>query len=742
MFSSSEPGGEPRLLGISRADVKLFLGELYARRWVFVGFIALMTLLTFVWLFKQPRIYQATTVLEYDPTPARPLGAAVEVDNPMQGILMNQEFYETQNRILASQSVAERTVQSLGLHRDLSFLNAFGHSPAYRRAVSVEAAGQILRERISISLIRQTRLVEVKVEDSSPRRAARIADALVASHVEKTIEDRLDSTLRALDWLQGQLVTVRSLLENSELELHDFKEENNILSISLEDRQHMLTNQLEGFTSAVTDARVRRLAAAARVTELRAATTANPLEAHAVAIDESAEVHGLRERYREREASCRALEVRYGPEHPEIQACTAELDAIRSGMQEAIRGILRSAESTLREIQQTEHGLNGALEQVNQTGLALNIREIDYARLLRERETNSKLYGILLDRTAETNLTRFLRVAFVRVVDSADTPTMPTKPNKPLAFGLAVAAGILLASATSVLLKLLDRTLGSVEDIASLGLTVLGVVPLVDSPSPDQGRRRARRRQNADEQAQRKRVGLESVHAPRSAFAECFRLIRTNVSFLAVGSPIRTLLITSPGPGDGKTTVSINLCATFAQNDMRVLLVDTDLRRPNVHRSLGLTNDRGVSTILVGEATLDDCIVETEVPGFHVVTAGATPPNPSELLHGAPFASLVEAMLSKYDRVVFDSPPIGVVADGLVIAGVAQGSIIVTRPKVTPRDLLKQSLVRLTAADSRILGCIINAVKSDDLSYGSGAYHYSTSGYYGGSTPTDAVGTR
>jgi succinoglycan biosynthesis transport protein ExoP len=739
MSSSNDTGADRTGLGLQRSDLKQVLNELYSRRWIFVVCVILTTAGTAAWVYRQPKVYEAVTVIEYDPSPVRPLGSAVEVDSPMEAFWMSQEFYETQNRILASQSVAERTVQALGLHRDLDFLYGSSARGQRRRAVSVPTAARILRSRLKISLVRLTRLVEVKVEDTNPRRAARIANTLVSSHIEKTIEDRLDSALGALDWLQGQLVTVRGQLEGSELALHDFKQDNNILSVSLEDRQNMITNQLEGFTESVTDARARRIAAAARVTELRSATNADPLEAHAVAIDESIEVRGLRDRYHERDAQCHALAVRYGTEHPEIQACNRELASIRDAMREAIHGILQSAESTLREIQQTERGLNGALEQVNQAGLALNLREIDYARLLRERETNSKLYGILLDRTAETSLTRYLRVAFIRVVDEADAPTVATKPRKRLAVGLAVLGGLALGVVVMLIVRLLDRTLSGAEDLANLGLTVLGVVPQLESNSPVAPTPRRRRRQSPG--AAGDRVGLEILRSPRSAFAECFRLIRTNVTFLAVGRPLKTLLVTSAGPGDGKTTVSINLCAAFAQNHMRVLLVDADLRRPNVHRALDLPNDRGVSTILVGEATLEECIHETEIPGLHVITAGAMPPNPSELLNGQPFAKLLEEMLPKYDRVVFDSPPVGVVADGLVIASVVSGTILVARPGLTHRDLLQQSLAQLKAADTRVLGCVVNAVKQRDLTYGSGSYHYTASGYYGAAPEHDSATT-
>lgn len=712
---------------ISAKELKRFVRDLYRRRWIILGCTVVVTLVTAFWVFRQPKIYRAAAVIEYDPTPPRPLGSSVDyVEDPVEAFWLSQEFYETQNRILASQSVAEQTVRRLSLNRNVKYL--YGEHARSGSPKSVSQTAGLLRSRLSVEMVRSTRLATVRYDDTDPRRAAAIVNTVIASFIEKSAADRVESTLDALDWLGSQLGSVREQLESSELALHDFKQDNNILSVSLEDRQNMITNELEGFTEALTQTRTQRISVAARVAELRNANRGDPLETHAVAIDEHPEVASLRERFRVREAECDALATRYGEQHPEMVACSRELESIRDSMRRVIDGILRSAESTLREVQQIERGIGSSLEQVNRAGLDLNLREIEYQRLLRQRETQASLYGNLLQRTAETNLTRFLRVSTVRVVDQAEAPVAAHRPRKLLTTGIAMLAGLALGLVVALILRMLDRTLASAEELSSMDLTLLGVVPEIGSSAGRIARGAQRRRRG--KAAEQPAVGLRLLEDPRSPFAESFRLVRTNLTFLGAGKSTRCILVTSAAPGDGKTTVSVNLAASLAQNQLRVLLVDTDMRRPTIHRALGIPNIRGVSNRLIGEASIDECVVHTEVPGLDVLTCGPNPPNPSELLDSEAFSEFLAEALAKYDRVILDSPPAGVVADATILAAWANVVVVVARPGKTPRDLLLSSIQQLRSATKAVVGCVVNAVRSDDLSYGSSTYYYRRSGYY------------
>jgi capsular exopolysaccharide synthesis family protein len=221
---------------------------------------------------------------------------------------------------------------------------------------------------------------------------------------------------------------------------------------------------------------------------------------------------------------------------------------------------------------------------------------------------------------------------------------------------------------------------------------------------------------------------------PKSSIAECCRSIRTNLLFMSPDKPARTLLITSAGPQEGKTTVAVNLAVTMAQSGMRVLLADTDMRRPRLHKALGIhaTGD-GLSKAIVGETDVFSAIKETGVPNLSLLPCGPTPPNPAELLHAERFKRIVAELAERYDLVLFDSPPVGAVTDPAILARLTDGTILVAKAERTSRDALTRAK-RAIASDTRvnILGCIINDLNVHKQSrYGSYYYYYYYYSKYG-----------
>jgi capsular exopolysaccharide synthesis family protein len=214
---------------------------------------------------------------------------------------------------------------------------------------------------------------------------------------------------------------------------------------------------------------------------------------------------------------------------------------------------------------------------------------------------------------------------------------------------------------------------------------------------------------------------------PRSPAAEACRAIRTNLLFMSPDRPLRTMLVTSSGPREGKSTCVIATGIAMAQSGNRVLLVDTDMRRPRLHRALGTPNDRGVSSVLVGDATLDEVIKSTEVPGLFLIPSGPIPPNPAELFHTQRFKDFVSAVGSRFDRVIFDSPPVNAVADPVVLATHVDGSFLVIRAAATHRAMARRAVRVLTDVKVRIFGAVLNDVELGSPKYG--AYYATYRGY-------------
>ncbi len=719
-LTTTEPHGF-----VSDAGPREVLGLIVKSRWLILAITTIVAVGVTAWTTRQPKVYEATCTIEYDPTPPRPLGNNVEdVAQPSSSYWVTREFYETQNRILKSRALAERVVERLQLHRDPDFIGVPTEGRASFTSVSIEQAALRVVGVVHVEPDLETRLVSIHVRDNVPERAQLIANTIADAYIEKTLEDRIGTSVSAFEWLSTQLDDIKRRLDTSEIALHTFKRENNILSVSMEDRQNIVANDIEFFSRTLTETQARRIQLTARLTQLRAQNADDPMQVDATSISENAAIETLRAHVREREAARDALAIRYGTAYPQIQALDVEIATAREQLRRAINGLIHAVDADLREVRQTEAGLRGALETANEAGLELNLREIEYERLNRERANNEKLYDLLLQRTTETNLTKLMRVATARVLDRALLPKSPVSPKVPLNIGVGVIVGFILSLVVALARRRLDRTVRAVEDAEAMGMTVLGVLPTIE-----EGGLAAvtRRKKKALPDTHR---DLRVHYEPMSSAAECCRTIRTNLTFMSPDAPLRTLVVTSGEPREGKTTVAISIAITMAQNGKRVLLLDTDLRRPRVHKSFQLPTMLGVTSCLVGDATLNEAVQSTVVPGLDVLPCGPIPPNPAELLQTARFRELITEAAREYDRVILDSPPLTAVTDAAVIAHQVDGAVLVIRAHRTRRDAAASAMKQLADVGAKLVGAVMNDVDLNERSYGYGGYYRYRHGYY------------
>jgi len=712
------PGGQSK----APFDPREYLRTLQAHKWVALAVAVVVTVGVAVWTFAQPLVYEATCSIQFDAAPLSPLGNDIdEMNSAAPAFFASREFLETQHRVIASRTVGERVVRSLNLHRNPEFLNV---ARAGFQPWSIELAAQELQGRVTVEPVRQTRIALISVRDSSPERARLIANTLVDAYIGKTMEDRLGTTVSALEWLSTQLDTLRGQLERSELALHHFKEENNILSVSMEDRQNLVAGDIQNLSESLIRARTRHVELSARSAQLQRVARGSALDARSTPIDSNPAISELRTALRAKIAERGSLAARYGDAHPQMVALQAEIDALGAQLRAEIDGLVRAAAADVGEAQSIETGLRAALEEANRSGLEINLREIEYGRLSRERENTSKLYGIVLSRTTETDLTRMLRVANAQVVDRALAPRVPVSPRISVNLSVGLAVGLFLGVSVAFALARLDRRIKTVADVEELGVTVLGIMPAFTGVAAPERSSRWKRGPEATQP-------YLTVHRePRSAAAECCRTVRTNLAFMSADKPLRSLVITSASPADGKTTVALSLAIAFAQSLKTTLLVDTDLRRPKIHKALGMSNAKGVTSVLAGEASFDDVVQNSEVPGLDVIPCGPVPPNPAELLQTAKFREFIASALERYDRVVFDSSPVGAVVDAAIVAPQTDGVVVVARSDRTTRDALASVLRQLRGVNAQIRGCVVNNVDLTRTKYGYDTYsYYSHDGY-------------
>jgi capsular exopolysaccharide synthesis family protein len=365
----------------------------------------------------------------------------------------------------------------------------------------------------------------------------------------------------------------------------------------------------------------------------------------------------------------------------------------------------------------TEENLVKLLQGAKSEAFEVNKKEMDYKRLFRDDENNARLYELVLKRLKDIDLSGLLKANNVYKLDAALVPGGPIKPRVSMNIMLGALLGLLGGLVLAFFLEYQDSTISTQEELERiLQIGTLGLVPTI----------------KAGEHAENVVRDQWVQSQPKSSVAECCRIIRTNLNFLGTERPLKTILVTSSGPQEGKTTSLVNVAITMAQGDKKVLLIDTDLRRPRLHRTFGVGNDVGVTSLIAEGGDVEAAIKPTNVPGLYLLPCGPIPPNPAELLHTERFKKILEDVQGKYDRVMLDSPPVGAVSDALVLSGLVDGVVVVLKAFQSDRALAKHTLRALRDVKAKILGGILNNVDLDKKQYGYyQGYYYGYGKYYG-----------
>jgi capsular exopolysaccharide synthesis family protein len=368
-------------------------------------------------------------------------------------------------------------------------------------------------------------------------------------------------------------------------------------------------------------------------------------------------------------------------------------------------------------------------ELVSQMSARLNklpAQTLQYARLERERQLNENLYLTMKQKYEESRITEAGQVGKVRILDPA-LVAVKTKPNKKLNLLL----GLFLAGAVSFiyifLREYLDNTIKSVEELERKGLSVIGIIPdMIEAP----GKKSTLKTQKPSHGGQDFQRRLITHEDPKSPISEAFRAIRTNVNYSQADRKIKSLLVSSPQPGEGKSTTVANIAIAFAQLRKRTVLIDADLRKPVQHNVFGLPRGPGLTDYLVGETeNISEIINETQIDGLHLITAGNLPPNPSELLGSERMNALVDKLEQDWDMVLFDSPPLIAVTDASMISSEIDALAIVVKAGYTPKEALDRALDTVGRAGTPLAGIILNGIRPESIS-SRYSYYYSYYQYY------------
>ncbi len=713
-------------------DLRRYWNVLLRRKWTVIAAVAIALLVALVATYNATPVYRSTLLLQIEPQTDQFLDYQqnVSLGEPVR----DWDYYQTQYELLKSRSLARRVIDQLGLEAaqrpgsedGSSFLSELKTTVkgwfSGEDATASTASGEETKEKpnlegallggLTISPVRDSRLLHIHYDSVNPKEAAAVANAVAENFINITLERRYEARAYAKKFLEERLQQVRANLEDSERKLIAYAKEREI--VDLDDKLGSIMTTLEAMSSALVAAEAERIQAEAEYTGALKGTGAATLK-----VMDSEVIQELKKRKGELELEYQELLRIYKPGYPKMQQLQRQMAEIGQQLEKEIASIREAVEADYEAKVREQATLQARVSELKSEVLALQDRSTDYQALKREVDSNRELYDGLLQRMKEVGVVAGISTNNISIVDRALVPGAPYKPNLRKNLTVALALGLIAGILLAFLFEHMDDTVKSSEDVETrLRAPVLGVLPLAS----------AKEHGIAEED-----VPLLAAKDPKSPLAEAVRSLRTSLVFSTAEGAPRIMHVTSSGPGEGKTTSATSIAITFAQAGGKVLMIDADLRAPSLHRVFGLPNALGLTNYLAGDTKPADIAQPTQVTRLFTITSGPLPPNPVELLSSAKMLDLLSLASERFDYVILDGPPVIGLADALVLANLAKGTIFVVDAGRTRYGALEGAVKRLRAANATILGAVLDRFGRPGHGYGYGYsydYHYTYS--YGG----------
>lgn len=694
-----------------------YIRILWSHRWM----ISLVTLsvfgFTLFFTLRMDPVYEAETTILIEPQDS----GAVSLFDPT-GFMKQKTLVNNECELLKSRTLALHVIDRA---------MAAGWAPVVEpdtEPLTREQLANSLRARLSVHPLKDADIINIGMRASSPAEAAQFANLVAEEYRSQNISQNRGELTEVRRFLEDQLNAVQNRLSSSEEDLRVFKQESGVVSLSSEVEQ--LVKQLAEFEAARNGASTEHEALQRRLSYLE-----EELEASRVGLVDDIEramnslVADLREQVVKLQTERSSLIVRGAPEDgPQIRALDSKVgeatEKLRSETRKIVNGGLLPGDPlvynqelvdrilALKAEVETAASRAEALDRIVQDYSArlgsLPDKELALARRQRDYTVNETTYLMMKNKYEEIRISEAGEIGNVRVIDPALSPLDPIHPNKRLNAILGLVLGLGLGIGMAFLLEYLDTSLRSIEEVErKLDTSVLGAVPTFQESDRSLGRRRS----------------LVTALSPRSPVAESFRTVRTNLGFVAAGDAVGAFGVTSSGPKEGKSTTASNLAITMAEAGQRTLLVDADLRRPMLHEIFSLESANGLTDHLAGTLSLDEALRETDVENLSVIPSGTLPPNPSELLGSNAMKAFLEEARGRFDRIVFDTPPVMPVTDALVLSTLLDGVLMVVESGRTAESVARRTRTLLGNGGVRFLGVVLNNVRAG-AGYGYGKYGY------------------
>ncbi len=678
-------------------------------RWAIILFLIFTVTLTLLFTLHQKKIYEAVATIIIERNKPLVLDKVQDVYEPMTGGWWgDQEYLETEYRIIKSRNVANIVIEDNNLKNDDRFISKETKEKLGDKIDYVK----LLLDMIDVELVKDTRMVKIKVRHTDPEMAAFLANAVVDAYIKYSLERKTSVTKQAVRWLAQQLKDLEIKLKESELALYKFKQKNGILTTSLEARINMTTQKLYKINEDLTNAITKRIQAEAHLKTLKELLSNIDSNQIIDTVVSTNIIKSLKLKYIETLERYISIKNRYGKEHPELLSLEEKLKNLKQLLRKEIMNEIEKAEAEYKTNKEVEDKLRTLLAKEKENALYLSRLEIEYNELSREVDNNKRLYDIVLQRFKETDLTEGLKSSNISKLDSAKIPKEPVYPKTKLNIAMSIFIGLIGGIGLAFFISYIDSTIKNEEDLKMyLGVNNLGIIPKIKEQEKLKGA-----------------LYKYLMKHPNSMVTEAYRNLRTNLLFMS-SKRYKNILITSAGPREGKTTTAENLAFMLTRLNERVLLVDSDMRRPMIHKVFNIDNKLGLSNLLIGQVRIDDVIKKTDVENLFVITCGPIPPNAAELLAFEKTKEIVDELKDRFDYVIFDSPPVGVVSDSLTLGQYVDCVLFVVMCNTTSRFSAARAVDSMRDLNINLLGTVLNSLDPEkDQGY---KYHYySKYGYY------------
>lgn len=682
-----------------RLELLEYWRSITKRKWAILALGLVVAVLAGAVVYSLTPVFRGTTTLLIEQGKRKVLS----IEDVYGGSSQEKEYYQTQVEIIKSREVAGRVVRGLRLWEYPEFdprkpdgsvigqlKDALGTKSAQEEWSEDRLAAAVapkFTNQLSVDAVRLSQLVRINFESEDPKLAALVANTVADAYIGADRDAKFTMTQQANEWLQQRTQSLRDKLSTSEKALQAYREKQGIVSLS-GSAQTVIGQQIGEVTQRLVEAKARRAEAASAYEQMK--TVVDGDYSSVPAVVRNAAVGEAKKQESTAALKVAELQQRYGSEHPRMVQALSELKVAHENTLRQMQMVATSLTREYESARATERALEGALSSARGAVQNVNRQEFQLGVLEREVESNKQLYDMFMNRAKETHESSDLQSAVARVVDQAVTPQFPVKPKKGQIIAIALVLGLFAGVLVSLLLDMLDNTVKGIEDAERrFHVPVLSALPKLASQESSS-------------------AVTMFIDKPDSLLAEAVRTARTGVLLSNLDEDCRMLVVTSSVPGEGKTTVATNLALAHAQTK-RTLLIDADMRRPQVARRLSLPpTGKGLAALVAGTASIEECVHSIKGSSLAILPAGEVPPNPVELLLSLRFRETLDALSKQYEVIIIDSPPVELVSDALVIAPLVTSTIFVVRAMDTASPVVRKSLVRLQRAGGTVLGVVLN----------------------------------